>query len=72
MKTIQLRLPDELHPLLKAHAEADGRSLNNLILTLIRDYLAARPAAKAAAGYWEANPPPGWQRMPTAETYPRR
>lgn len=35
MKTLNLRLPDELHERLKAAAETDRRSINNFLINLL-------------------------------------
>ena len=41
-KNINIRIPDELHALIKASADADRRSMNSQIIFLIEAGLAAR------------------------------
>ncbi|MEV0220591.1 YlcI/YnfO family protein [Streptomyces sp. NPDC050704] len=36
MKHVNLRIPDDLHELAKAAAEADDRSLNSWLVSLVR------------------------------------
>jgi predicted HicB family RNase H-like nuclease len=40
MKHVHLRLPDDLHEKAKAAAEADDRSLNSWLVSLVRRALA--------------------------------
>lgn len=40
-KQISLRIPDDMHELLKAAAQRDSRSLHNLILLWLSERLAA-------------------------------
>jgi hypothetical protein len=42
MKHVSLRLPDDLHAALKIFAEADHRSLNSEIITLLERVIADR------------------------------
>jgi predicted HicB family RNase H-like nuclease len=37
MKTLNVRLPDDIHAALVTMAEQDDRSLNNMIVALIRN-----------------------------------
>jgi predicted HicB family RNase H-like nuclease len=41
-KNISIRIPDELHVLVKASADADHRSLNSQIIWLLEAGLASR------------------------------
>lgn len=44
MKHVNVRLPDDIHAVLAAMAEADDRSLNNMIVVLIKDEQQRRDA----------------------------
>jgi len=47
MKHVNLRLSDDVHAALVAMAEADDRSLNNMIVVLIKDEQQRRDAPRA-------------------------
>lgn len=46
MKHINFRVPDDLHAEVKALAEEDSRSLNAMLVVLVKEATAARKAAK--------------------------
>lgn len=47
MKTLTLRLPDELHNQVKEHADQDERSLNSELVVLLREAVKARGEANS-------------------------
>lgn len=48
-KPIQLRPPVNIRKLLEQEAEREGRSLNNLLITILRRYFAGRSADAQAS-----------------------
>jgi len=44
MKHMNLRLPDEVHDALTRMAEGEDRSLNNMVIVLIKEGQQRRPA----------------------------
>jgi predicted HicB family RNase H-like nuclease len=50
MKALTLRLPDKLHEQLKRMAEKENRSLHNLIITILMDYVKQSKEAEKPKG----------------------